>query len=188
MAVKRMNFHVAHGDKTLKRSKEVHEHQLFLPRSKGDWHLVPALHGGKGGNGKAIFSIIVGGVLLATGIGGALAAGGGIAGFAATSVVGLSYSTLTLIGASFFLGGINQLLTPTPKTDTSDKSPTSFVFGGPDEVDDEGGPIPIVLGEIITGGVKIASAITSTSGSSLGYSLGLGKGALSEYSASLMST
>lgn len=179
IAVRRSHFHVLHGDRTMKRSREVHPHQLFVPRERGDWHLVPVMTGGKGRTGKAIFSIIVGGALLATGIGGALAGaqatlagtgatisvGGLGAGLGATAGLGLSYGTLALMGAGFFLGGINQLLAPTPKGSTANEKPTSFTFSGPESMDDEGGPIPLVFGEVICSGVRIASAITGTAGS-----------------------
>lgn len=189
-AVRRKNFHVAFGrnrlnvtDKGVSRgrsqAKELHPHQLTVPRSPGEWHLVPAFEGSKSRGFKTIFSIVVGGALLATGIGGALgvlnATGGAAAGVTAANAfavssgfLGLSYGTLTLIGASMFLGGLNRVLAPTPKADTSEKKPTAFGFDGPAEIDDEGGPVPILIGECIISGVRIGSSIEATSGISYG--------------------
>ena len=170
--IRKMKFHIATGP-SLDDCEEMPEHQLFIPRSTGgDWHLVPAIEGAKGKTGKIIFSIIVGGALLATGIGGAAFGAFGAAGSAtaatATGFLGLSYGTVALMGAGIFLGGLNMLLMPTPQTDTSEKKPTSFSFDGPGEVDDEGGPIHIIIGEVITGGIRIASSVESTQSGTLG--------------------
>jgi predicted phage tail protein len=164
--VRKGRFHCANGDGRLRwketpdtvsvtrgksQAQEIPEHALAVPRSKGDWHLVPVLEGAKGGTFKTIFSIIVGGALLFTGIGGAVA-----------GAVGLSTSTITTMGMGLLLGGISQLLAPTPKTDTSEKKPTSFSFDGPSEVGDEGGPIPLLFGELVIGSFPIASSVEST--------------------------
>lgn len=185
LAMRRRKFHVAHGDGRISygstrialgqsKAQEVQPHQYAVPRASGDWHLVPALEGSKGRGFKTVFSIVVGGALLATGIGGALGAFGQIAANGAgaagslgaglatsTGFLGLSYGTVALMGASMFLGGINMLLAPTPKADTADRKPTAFGFDGPSETDDEGGPIPIIIGEVLTGPVRAASAITT---------------------------
>jgi predicted phage tail protein len=145
-------------------------HQISLPREQGDFHLIPVAAGSGGRTGKIIFSVIIGGALLATGIGGAVAAASGgfagmssvAAGFAASSgVLGLSYGTLALMGTAFLLGGINMLLTPTPKE--VDNKPTAFTFGGPAGISDEGGPVPLVYGEVIWAGVAVASSIRNGS-------------------------
>jgi predicted phage tail protein len=191
MEVRKGRFHIAVGDGRVgfdndngevvelcgSKAKEVYQHQLCVPRSTGEWHLIPALTGEKSRTAKTIFSIVVGGALLATGIGGALGAaalpGTGASlglgfGLGQTAFLGLSYGTVALMGAGFLLGGLNMLMTPTPKTNTADKKPTSFAFDGPGEIDDEGGPVPILVGEAIIGGVRIASAITSEGAGSNG--------------------
>jgi predicted phage tail protein len=180
--VQRGQFHVAIGDGRVgyndneielqgSRAVEIHQHQICVPRSSGEWHLIPALTGEKSRTAKIIFSVIIGGALLATGIGGALGAaalpGTGASlglgmGLGATSgFLGLSYGTIALMGAGFLLGGLNQLLAPTPKTNAADKKPTSFAFDGPGEIDNEGTAVPILCGEAIIGGVRIASSLRS---------------------------
>jgi predicted phage tail protein len=164
----RGSFHCLHGDSEPEQATELEPHQITLPRADGDFHLIPVA-AGAGRTGKIIFSIVIGGALIATGVGGALAAGaaagatgtaaGAAAGLAASSaILGLSHGTLILMGASFLLGGINMLLTPTPKEGNGGK-PTTFTFGGPANVGDEGVPVPLVYGEVIWGSVPIASSI-----------------------------
>jgi predicted phage tail protein len=170
----RLGYDNDNGDIELcgSRASQIYQHQVGVPRSRGEWHLVPAMAGGKNSStGKIIFSIIIGGALLATGIGGALDAAalpgtGASLGLsfglgASSGFLGLSYGTIALMGAGFLLGGLNMLIAPTPKTSSADKKPTSFAFDGPGEIDDEGGPVPILLGEAIIGGVRVASALTS---------------------------
>lgn len=173
--VRRGSFHCLFGSSEIEEAREMETHHLPLPRSKGDFHLVPAAEGGKGRTGKIIFSIVVGGALLATGIGGALGAtaatveAGAATGFAAsTGFLGISYGTVALMGAGLLLGGLNQLLTPVPKVNTDQRDPTAFTFGGPAAVDTEGGPIPLVYGEVIYGGVVVASSIRNNYGGSSG--------------------
>lgn len=168
------SFHCLHGSDALEESQELAEHQVLLPRATGDFHLVPVAEGGKGRTGKMIFSIVVGGALLATGIGGAAIFGTGSTGlFVAGTSIGLSFGSLALMGGAMLLGGISQLLTPSPKTDTTDRKPTSFTFSGPGSVDDEGGPIPLIYGEVVTGGVAIASSLLDGYGSTTHESPGL---------------
>jgi predicted phage tail protein len=154
---------------TLAASWELHPHQLPVP-IKGDLHLLPVATGGKGRTGKIIMTIVIGGALLATGIGGALGAFGGVAQGATLGAglgtgigfMGITYGTVALMGAGILLGGLNMLLTPTPKMPTDgEKKATSFTFDGPANVNDEGGPVPLAYGTIITGGITIASAISN---------------------------
>ena len=184
--VRKQRFHVATGG--VNEEVEMLLHHIFMPTSHGDWHLVPALEGGKS-TLKVIFSIVIGGALLATGIGGAIGAGAAASGGAlggasagllgaglSTGVLGLSYGSVALLGASFFLGGISQLLTQTPKGDTGEKKPTSFSFEGPAETDDEGGPLQIIVGEVICSGIRAASAVESTNSASISQYFGSGDG------------
>jgi predicted phage tail protein len=177
-AIRRSKFHIAVGPADLDEATELLPHQYGVPRSNADWHLVPALEGGKGRTGKIIFSIIVGGALLATGIGGAAlgAFAPGVTGLGlAGTAFSISFSTMALMGAGIFLGGLSMLLAPVPKTDTAERKPTTFSFDGPGEIDDEGGPIPIIIGEVITGAVRVASAVESSRSFSLGqYDAGFG--------------
>ena len=82
---------------------------------------------------------------------GIAAAGSGIA-----TAVGLS-------GASLLLGGIAQLLTPTPKVkqgaDNQDDPRKSYSFSGVQNTSRAGTPVPIVYGETLVGSVVISAGI-----------------------------
>ena len=82
---------------------------------------------------------------------GIAAAGAGIA-----TAVGLA-------GASLLLGGVAQLLTPTPKAtqgaDKQDDPRKSYSFSGIQNTSRQGVPVPIVYGETIVGSVVISAGI-----------------------------
>jgi predicted phage tail protein len=82
---------------------------------------------------------------------GIAAAGAGIA-----TAVGLA-------GASLLLGGVAQLLTPTPKVtqgaDGQDDPRKSYSFSGIQNTSRQGVPVPIVYGETIVGSVVISAGI-----------------------------
>ena len=161
--VRRQSFHCLLGSE-LETADELAEHQVGLPRASGDFHLVPVAEGAKGRTGKMILSIVVGGALLATGIGGAAVLGGsGL--FVAGTSVGLTYGSIALLGGAFLLGGLSQLLTPSPKVNSGQNEVTSFTFSGPAQTDDEGGPIPLIYGEVVTSGITIASSLLDGYGS-----------------------
>ena len=64
------------------------------------------------------------------------------------------------IGASLVLGGVAQLLTPTPKTSTDEGDPLkSFSFSGIQNTNRAGVPVPVVYGETLVGSVVISAGI-----------------------------
>ena len=133
--------------------------ELHFPVGKSDIKFVPVISG-SGGIGKAIF----GGVLIAAsfGVGGFFAApltGLGSASFAAA---GLGAKAAFGIGASLVLGGVSDMLFPTPKMPqfSSEQDPRlSFSFSGTQQTSRAGTPVPLVYGEIFTGSVVISSSI-----------------------------
>ena len=134
--------------------------QLHFPVGKSDIKFVPVVSG-SGGIGKAL----LGGVLIAAsfGVGGLfttpLAFGGGGIGFAAA---GLGAKAAFGIGASLVLGGVSDMLFPTPKAPqfSSEQDPRlSFHFSGTQQTSRAGTPVPLVYGEIFTGSVVISSSI-----------------------------
>jgi predicted phage tail protein len=169
--VSRGNWHCLRGDKTLKRSFEMYPHHVMIPVG-GDLHLLPAVSGGKSQTLKIILTVVIGGALLATGIGGALGAfGAGATGLGlAGTGLSISFGTMALMGAGILLGGLQMLLTPVPKdTSRNGQQQDTWSFDGPQNVSDEGVSVPLVYGELIVGGVTIASDISNgnpaTSGS-----------------------
>jgi predicted phage tail protein len=67
------------------------------------------------------------------------------------------------IGASLVLGGVAQLLTPTPKVpqgaDGQDDPRKSYSFSGVQNTSRAGTPVPIVYGETLVGSVVISAGI-----------------------------
>jgi predicted phage tail protein len=68
-----------------------------------------------------------------------------------------------LFGASLVLGGVAQLLTPTPTVpqgaDTQNDPRKSFSFSGIQNTSRQGVPVPIVYGETVVGSVVISAGI-----------------------------
>ena len=144
----------------LEKEEEVGIEELHFPVGKSDIKFVPVISG-SGGIGKAIF----GGILIAAsfGVGGFFAApisfGAGAGGFAAA---GLGAKAAFGIGAGLVLGGVSDMLFPTPKLPefSSEQDPRlSFAFSGTQQTSRAGTPVPLVYGEIFTGSVVISSSI-----------------------------
>jgi predicted phage tail protein len=64
------------------------------------------------------------------------------------------------IGASLVIGGVAQLLTPTPTTSQDEGDPRkSFSFSGIQNTNRAGVPVPVVYGETLVGSVVISAGI-----------------------------
>ena len=129
--------------------------ELHDPAGQQEIKIVPVMAGAGGATGR----IILGALLIA----GAFFTGGatiGLLGLAAP--VALS-SVLLFTGASLVLGGVAQLLTPTPKVptgaDTQNDPRKSYSFSGVQNTSRAGTPVPIVYGETIVGSVVISAGI-----------------------------
>ena len=90
----------------------------------------------------------------------------GAALIAASFIPGVGALAVTLlfsVGASLVLGGVAQLLTPTPKVptgaDTQNDPRKSYSFSGVQNTSRAGTPVPIVYGETIVGSVVISAGI-----------------------------
>ncbi len=111
----------------------------------------------------SIFIIIVGVILIATGIGAAFA---GFLGPLAASLGmsgGMLGLTLAVAGIGLVAAGISNLLAEPPKfADFKDPGAKksfgqSYLFDGPEGTAGEGGPVPIGYGRLIVGGVIITA-------------------------------
>lgn len=67
------------------------------------------------------------------------------------------------IGASLVLGGVAQLLTPTPATPDESTDPTSYNISGVQNTTQSGYPVPVVYGEMLVGSVTISIGVSSES-------------------------
>jgi len=104
----------------------------------------------------ALGRILIGALLIA----GAFFTGGatiGLLGLAAPVAVS---TVLAGVGISLVLGGVAQLLTPTPKISQDEGDPRkSFSFSGIQNTSRAGVPVPVVYGETLVGSVVISAGI-----------------------------
>jgi predicted phage tail protein len=108
----------------------------------------------------AVGRIIAGIALIALAI--VFAPGGALAG-AAFTLGSQAVTIIAGIGISLALGGVAQLLTPTPKVpqgaDNQDDPRKSYSFSGIQNTSRQGVPVPIVYGETLVGSVVISAGI-----------------------------
>ena len=125
--------------------------ELHHPAGAAPISFVPVVAGA-----GAIGRILIGALLIA----GAFFTGGatiGLLGLAAPVAVS---TVLAGVGISLVLGGIAQLLTPTPTISQDEGDPRkSFSFSGIQNVSRAGVPVPVVYGETLVGSVVISAGI-----------------------------
>lgn len=131
-------------------------------------HLIPAIEGSDRSGIKLVVGVVVLAVATAGAaglLGGTAAAGGGLA-FGAEAGIGLgiTWGNIALVGAGLALQGISGLLAPTPElgeatnAESAEERP-SFIFNGPVNVQEQGGPVPLTFGRVKTGSVVVSSGI-----------------------------
>jgi Phage-related protein, tail component len=145
------------------------EQELHNPVARADEiRIAPIILGNKNGG---IFQIILGAVLVVVGVvvtgmtfGGAAAIGGALVG----------------MGVSMIVGGVIQLLSPSPKGRSSEDRPENkpgYSFNGPLNTQAQGNPLAVLYGELIVGSAVLSAGInavdqvyipTSTPGSGSG--------------------
>lgn len=141
--------------------------------------IVPVL----GGAGSSVGKILTGVALVAAAIvigpaaGGFLGLGAGLGSAAGAGLVGGAFATAVgAVGAALVLGGVSQLLSPTPQigqlgpassggfgnrtTEGSELDPQeSYSFSGIQNTSRMGIPVPIVYGETVVGSVVISAGL-----------------------------
>ena len=128
--------------------------ELHHPAGAAPISFVPVV-AGAGATARIIAGIAI--IALSLGIGAIASAGVVLGGLAGIGTVGTIFVG---IGVSLVLGGIAELLTPTPKTSTDEGDPRkSFSFSGIQNVSRAGVPVPVVYGETLTGSVVISAGI-----------------------------
>lgn len=67
------------------------------------------------------------------------------------------------IGLSLVLGGVIQMLSPSPKTEAGSQDPNSpsYVFNGAVNTEAQGHPVPVGYGRLIVGSAVISSGIST---------------------------
>jgi predicted phage tail protein len=125
--------------------------ELHHPAGAAPISFVPVVAGA-----GAIGRILIGALLIA----GAFFTGGatiGLLGLAAPVAVS---TVLAGVGISLVLGGIAQLLTPTPTISQDEGDPRkSFSFSGIQNTNRAGVPVPVVYGETLVGSVVVSAGI-----------------------------
>jgi len=130
-----------------KRSRSVEE--LKLPAGKR-LIIAQAVTGAKGATGS-ILEIVAGVALVALAIWNPAVWAGGGALLTQTGV-----TAVTGLGASLVLSGITALISPTPK---GGQSTSSYYFNGASNTITQGQPVPVIYGQMLTGGLPISSAL-----------------------------
>lgn len=148
--------------------------ELHDPAGQQEIKIVPVLVGAGGASGKILAGIglialafvigpAAGGFLgIGAGLGGATGAGAAVS----LGLVGGAFaSAIGFVGLSLVIGGVSQLLTPTPKinqpgTAQDNNDPRkSYSFSGIQNTSRQGTPVPIVYGETLVGSVTISAGI-----------------------------
>ena len=145
-----------------------------------DFHIIPAAIGRKsGGIGKIIMGVLlIAAVVFTAGIAlGGIGAFGAVsstfglgtalsAGFWGASLFGVNLATAALVGGGLMiLGGAAQAIATVPGADynsreEADKRP-GYLFNGPINTSEQGGPVPIVVGRIRAGSVVVSAGIST---------------------------
>jgi predicted phage tail protein len=123
--------------------------ELHDPAGQQEIKIVPVM-AGAGATGRIIAGIaLVAFSLLLPGVGAAIG--------------GALMTKIGLIGGALILGGVAQLLTPTPRIptgpDTQNDPRKSYSFSGIQNTSRQGVPVPIIYGETIVGSVVISAGI-----------------------------
>lgn len=147
------SWHVVRGQ-NLKKGRSLDEYDVsYFNLGKGDLHIAPVVKGSKhsGGGLKVILGVaLIGAAFLFTG--GALTQAIGTGVF--SSVTG---THVAVFGLALALTGVSSLLSPEEKT--RNKNDNSFIMSGPTNMSDQAIPVPLVYGEVITGGGVVSGGI-----------------------------
>jgi predicted phage tail protein len=142
---------------------DLHAKELHYPAGSDDIKIIPCVAGAGGGWGKVIAGAALVGLAFATG--GAsltyatipMANAGAVTGLAFT---GIWAKAAVYLGAALVLGGVSDLLTPTPKTPEFEEDvQNSFYFSGIVNSARPGTPVPVCYGEVLTGSTTISSSV-----------------------------
>ena len=80
------------------------------------------------------------------------------------AAMGTFGSSMAMMGASMILGGVSQMLSPTPKAGEpreADANKPSYLFNGAVNTVAQGQPVPILYGKLIVGSAVVSAGITS---------------------------
>jgi len=163
-AIRPGKFQIIRGD--FDSGEQLYTEQITMGIGGKPIHIVPVVEGGK--SSKGIITLVLGIAIIAAAVWFAPAAAslGASLGGTAFGVAGISVSfgQIALFGAALALGGISQLLTPTPTVSdyTSRDKKVSFLFDGAVNRTEQGGAVPLFYGgpgrigsTVVSGGVRV---------------------------------
>lgn len=129
---------------------EIEGHELPIILKDAQVDVIPVVRGSGGAAGRAI----LGAVLIVVGV------------VDAVFDDGADIETddeLLQMGTALLLGSVAQLLAPHPKKADSADDTDSWTINGPLNTTAQGTPVPVVYGEVLTGGVPISAGLTTSS-------------------------
>lgn len=151
-------FAVFYGKENLK------EDDLRNPCGNDEIRFAPILFGSKSGGW---FNVIVGVVLVVVGV---------ILSFTPFAAAAPFFYKM---GAALIVGGIVQMLAPTPKGVSAKDKPQntpSYAFNGPVNTQAQGNPVPVVYGENICGSAVLSAGISAVDQAYVPRAPGAGSG------------
>lgn len=111
------------------------------------------------GAGRGLGQILLGAALIAAAVFNPLAFYGGSA-----LLTGFAGQIAFSMGVSLALGGVAQLLAPSPKSNAPAERPEnmpSYIFNGPVNTTAQGQPVPIGYGRLVVGGATISGGLNT---------------------------
>lgn len=124
--------------------RNIGEEQLEHPCGSNDIRIAPIIRGSKAG----IFQTIIGAVMMVAG--------------AAMMYFGVPYGSQVLImGLGVTLGGIAQMISPHQQTQ---QNLQSYNFNGAENTTYQGGPVPLLYGEMRVGSTVISEGLLAEDG------------------------
>ena len=153
---------------------EKHE-EVYNPSGKQEIKIIPVVLGAKkSGVGTILMGVALiasGGMLagmatqmaasggiLGTAAGGAMSSG--LVGLNAASAVGTAVSGMAMkLGGALLMGGIAQLLAPTPETPPDEKVKENYSFNGVINTTKQGVALPLCYGQVMVGGAVISAGM-----------------------------
>jgi predicted phage tail protein len=153
--------------------------QPFRGNREADLHIVPAVRGAGGGSGT---KILVGIALIAVAIaapyalgavaglttatGAAITTSTGLGAALSASMIGVSgvatFGSLAMLGAMVALGGVVMAMSPQQKANYNNREvdrSESFIYNGPVNTVEQGGPVALIYGEMTVGSKVISAGV-----------------------------
>ena len=146
--IRKGSYHVVRG-KDLDNGLSLDETEVSeFKLGTGDLHIAPFVKGSKrGGILKIILGVALAGAALFMGIGAPFLGGLG---------VGATWGNVAMLGVALAAAGVSQLLAP---EEEDQKKNDSFTMSGPINIYEQGYPIPLVYGRVITGTLLVSGSV-----------------------------